>query len=76
MTAIIIFSVIVLLCAAAVIHLARDARADMDSDSEVDVFGRRAEALQARADAVQAAVQRIRGNTGRDMPTVPAISRR
>ena len=74
MTAIIVFSLIVLLCAAAVIHLARDARADMDSD--VDVFDRRAEALQARAEAVQSAVRRIRGNTGRDMPTVPAISRR
>ena len=74
MTAIIIFSVILFACAAAVIHLARDARADMDS--EADVFDRRAEALAMRTEAVRSAVRRIRGSAYRDMPTVPAISRR
>lgn len=45
MLAIILFGVVVLACAVAVVRLARDAR--IDADSELDVFERRAQARRA-----------------------------
>ncbi|HEX4223404.1 MAG TPA: hypothetical protein VHZ97_13635 [Pseudonocardiaceae bacterium] len=45
MLAIILFGVVVLACAVAVVRLARDAR--IDADSEQDVFERRARARRA-----------------------------
>jgi hypothetical protein len=54
--AIILFGVVVLACAVAVVRLARDAR--IDADSEQDVFERRA---QARRAALTRAVAKISG---------------
>jgi hypothetical protein len=39
--AVIVFGIFLLVCAVEVIHLARDARADMDSERPTDVFTRR-----------------------------------
>lgn len=41
MTAVIVFGIILLVCAEEVIRLAKDARADMDSERTPDVFARR-----------------------------------
>ena len=84
MTAIIVFGVILLICSAEVIRLARDARADMDSEYD-DVFDRRRETLRAAARRGCALLRDGRAlvrkqvaarEQRRDLPTIPALPRR
>jgi hypothetical protein len=73
-TAVVVFGVIVLIVAAEVIHLARDARADMEG-AEVDVFDRRRDAAHAAAQSIIQRSRSLAEERRRDLPTIPALPR-
>ena len=77
MIALILFGIVVLVCAEEVIRLARDARVDMDGEAGRDVFDRRRQAIRALPRAARSTmdklVRRLRGGVARQGTEPPTV---